>query len=135
MLCDKCHEREAAVFLTSVADGVSKKSNLCVECGNALGFSSESDNAEGIQLGNCQYCGKTGADRTYPLSMMFGKIPAIFLCPPCMMQYLRFTKQETPQKLNPAEVLSQEEWLAVRQTVRNNVDAHMKQWVSERGLQ
>jgi protein-arginine kinase activator protein McsA len=135
MLCDKCHEREATVFLTSVDDGVSKKSNLCVECGKASGWALESGNEEAIQLGICQYCGKSGAERTYPLSMVFGEIPAIFLCPPCMVQYLRFTKQETPQKLNRDEFLSQEEWLAARQSVRNNVDAHMKQWVSERDSQ
>lgn len=32
MLCDKCHEREATVFLTQIQDGKQVRANLCEPC-------------------------------------------------------------------------------------------------------
>src|SRR5205823_1348463 len=36
MLCDKCHQNEATIFLTQVVEGETSKSALCSTCGGPL---------------------------------------------------------------------------------------------------
>jgi protein arginine kinase activator len=38
MICESCHEKEATVHLTQVADGSVKKVHLCEECAAKSGF-------------------------------------------------------------------------------------------------
>jgi uncharacterized repeat protein (TIGR04138 family) len=36
MLCDKCHQNDATVFLTQVCNGHTMKASLCAQCGESL---------------------------------------------------------------------------------------------------
>jgi len=53
-----------------------------------------------------------------------------YMCMPGSMEYHRFIQRQ----LSPdASRLSQQEQLAVIRKVLDEVDVHMKQWISERG--
>ena len=42
MICDFCHEREAAIYLEQVSsDGLKKKVNICMECAMKRGISTD----------------------------------------------------------------------------------------------
>ncbi|MBQ2601314.1 MAG: UvrB/UvrC motif-containing protein [Treponema sp.] len=47
MLCDFCHEREAAIYMEKVCgDGTAKKINICMECALKRGISSDPKSIE-----------------------------------------------------------------------------------------
>jgi protein arginine kinase activator len=69
MICEACHEKEATVHLTQVADGAVKKVHLCEECAAKSGFDIHGPlSIQDILLGIGQVPGETsvGPERSCP---------------------------------------------------------------------
>ena len=132
MLCQNCHEREATNFLT---DGT-KSRHLCQECFEAESPELKAFAAE-MRTARCQYCGgqpcSGGTDILALItSGMTGVQKMKYMCGPCRREYDRSLQQQLLQHGETAG-RSQEEQLAIIQTLRDEVDKHMQEWVTERG--
>ena len=121
MLCEKCRQREATVFLTQIVDGVEWRILEPVHgmrrdmwhrpagnpaCPDLRALAGE------MQAAHCHYCGGqpcTGDNHFMP--GLPGDTPRNFICTPCQMEFLRFMQQEmeklaeTEGKAEPARKL------------------------------
>lgn len=69
MICESCHEKEATVHLTQVAEGAVKKVHLCEECAAKSGFDIHGPlSIQDILLGMGQTSGEVsaGPERSCP---------------------------------------------------------------------
>ena len=69
MICESCHEKEATVHLTQVAEGAVKKVHLCEECAAKSGFDIHGPlSIQDILLGMGQTSGEAaaGPERSCP---------------------------------------------------------------------
>jgi hypothetical protein len=130
MLCERCKKKEASCHVCTVVDGVSQSRDLCIECHEAS--SPEAREFSAAQRdARCEYCGgQPCAGGTDLLAMVTGVQKLKFMCMPCSMEHDLYIQQQ----LHPeASGLSQLEQLAMLRRLDREADAHMKQWVSERG--
>jgi protein-arginine kinase activator protein McsA len=130
MLCESCQKNEATCHVCTIVDGVSQSRDLCIECHEAS--SPEARELSAAQRdARCEYCGgQPCAGGTDIFAMMTGVQKLKFMCMPCSMEHNRYIQQQ----LHPdASGLSQHEQLAMLRKLDREADAHMKQWVSERG--
>jgi protein-arginine kinase activator protein McsA len=130
MLCEICHKNEATCHVCVIVNGVSQSSDLCIECHEASSpearlFSEAQRNAR------CQYCGgQPCAAGTDFLAMVAGVQKLKFMCMPCSMEHNRYVQQQLQRD---ASGLSQQEQLTLLRKLDREADAHMNQWLSERG--
>jgi len=128
MLCDKCHEREANIFLTRITNGVMERTNFCPACGEASGFLAGSGAEPWVADGKCHYCGADhAADIFGHIARMLGE-PKSSLCDACGKEFLRFLFQEMQPALKPP---TKKEELAALRAAYSKADGHMKQWAAE----
>ena len=129
MLCERCHEREAACHYSTIVDGVTQGSDLCNECFDASASPGDQELTEAAHAAHCQYCGgQPCAGGTDFMSLVMGIQQMKFMCMPCSMEYNRYIQQELQQI---SENLPQQEQLALLGKLREQADKHMKQWISE----
>jgi uncharacterized repeat protein (TIGR04138 family) len=117
MLCERCKQRQATVFMTAIIGGEMSKTNLCQEC-----FESEHPDAaaqadaqlEAQLESGCRYCGRQCRAT---------------LCRRCAVEYQRIMKLKGFFTLDRDIT---EETMARRLRIMQEVEAHMKKWVAER---
>jgi len=132
MLCQNCHEREAACHVVAIVDGVSKSRDLCNECYEAES-SEAKERASEARAAHCQYCGgQPCAGGTDVLALITGVQQMKFMCMPCLLEHNRYIQQQLG---SASQKLSQQEQLAAIREVNIAADKHMQQWVSERDSQ
>jgi protein-arginine kinase activator protein McsA len=128
MLCDSCYQRPATCHVTSIVGDAMQKRDLCEECFEAM------SPGMGPALSpkpKCQYCGgERFCVGTDVLAIMLGTRETKALCIACNAEYHRFTQRAL---VSLPDGLSQERQLAEIRKLREEADAHMEQWVSERG--
>lgn len=137
MLCERCHEREATVHLTSVMGDEVTKTDFCEECFRSVG-SHEANEAFSVFHYGCFYCGGQVVAGTAPPPGAGNEQQTIGLCRPCwdeMHAYILRTvpdlggKKPTPELI--AEKLTPEQ-LAEALNLQAKVHEHMRKWVSWR---
>ena len=128
-VCEVCHERRAIHFVSYGSTG--KSSHLCDECFASSVPPEVRASAAAVREAHCQYCGgQPCAGGTDMFALITGVQKSKYMCMPCSMEYHRYIRQQ----LSPdASGLSQQEQLAVIRKQLDEADAHMKEWVSERG--
>jgi DNA-directed RNA polymerase subunit RPC12/RpoP len=128
-LCDACHERLATAHICYGNTGESR--DLCDGCFEASAPEELRQSAAAVRTAHCQYCGgqpcTNGSDF---LAIAMGIQQTRYMCTLCTQEFSRFPQQEL--KRAPAG-LSQAEQLAAIGALCDKADAHMKQWVSQRG--
>jgi protein-arginine kinase activator protein McsA len=129
IICEVCHERLATHFVSYGSTG--KSGHLCDECFGSSVPPEVRDRSAAVREAHCQYCGSqpcTGSGDMFAL--ITGVQKSKYMCIPCSMEYHGFIQQH----LSPeASSLSQQEQLTVIRKLLDEADAHMKQWVSEKG--
>jgi protein-arginine kinase activator protein McsA len=130
MLCESCHKNEATCHICTIVDGISQSTDLCIECYEASSPGAR-DLAAAQRDARCEYCGgQPCSGGTDIFAMVSGVQKLKFMCMPCSLEHNRYVQQQ----LHPdASGLSQHEQLAMLRKLDREADAHMKQWVSERG--
>lgn len=130
MLCEICQKSEATCHVCTIADGVSKSRDLCVECHEANSPDAREFSAA-QRVAHCEYCGgQPCAGGTGFLALVTGVQKVKFMCMPCSMEHNRFVQQSLQRD---ASGLSQQEQLALLRKLDRDADEHMRHWVSERG--
>lgn len=129
ILCEVCHERGATHHICYAGTG--KSSNLCEECFQASAPPDVLHCAAAVRDAHCRYCGgQPCAGGTDMFALITGVQKSKYMCMPCSMEYHRFLQQQ----LSPdASNLAQQAQLDVIRKLLDEADAHMKQWVLERG--
>ena len=80
---------------------------------------------------HCEYCGgQPCAGGTDIFAMMTGEQKLKFMCMPCSMERNQYIQQKLQRD---SSGLSQHEQLSLIRKINNDADAHMKQWVLDRG--
>jgi len=127
-ICDACGERRATHFVCY--GGTGKSSHLCGECFESSAPPDIRESAAAVRDAHCQYCGgQPCAGGTDMFALITGVQKSKYMCMPCSTEYNRVLQQQ----LSPDDSgLSQQEQIAVIQTLLDEADAHMKQWVSDR---
>jgi hypothetical protein len=127
-ICENCHERPATQFICY--GGTGKSTHLCDECFANSAPADIRQLATATKEACCQYCGgqPCGCETDF-LALVTGVQKLKFMCLRCSMEHNRYVQQLTSQ-WNAAE-LSQEEQLTLIRKLDEDVDKHMKQWVSE----
>jgi protein-arginine kinase activator protein McsA len=132
MLCQICHEREATCHIATIADGVLKSRDLCIECFEADSPGAK-DRAAEAHAARRQYCGSQPcAGGTDFLALMTGVQRMKYMCVPCSKEHNRYIQQQLQQADSEQ---SQQEQLAALGKLNVAADKHMKQWVSARDPQ
>jgi protein-arginine kinase activator protein McsA len=130
MLCERCHKSEAACHICTIVDGISQSRNLCSECHEASSPEAR-DFAAAQREAHCEYCGgQPCAGGTDIFAMMTGEQKLKFMCMPCSMERNQYIQQKLQRD---SSGLSQHEQLSLIRKINNDADAHMKQWVLDRG--
>jgi len=113
-----------------IVAGVSLSRDVCMECREVISPEArESSTAQ--PNARCEYCGgEPCAGGTDFLVMVTGVRKLRFMCMPCSVEHNRYLQQRLPQD---ASGLSQPEQATLLRRLNDEADAHMKQWVSERG--
>lgn len=128
MLCESCHQREATCHLTSILGDLMQKRDLCQECFEAL---SPDAGTLAAADSRCEYCeGQAFSGGTDILALLTGIQQMRFMCMPCSAEVQRYMLQELAAL---PEGLSYKEQLSALRSLRDRADAHIRQWVSERG--
>jgi hypothetical protein len=129
ILCEVCHERPATHHICD--GGTGKSSDFCGECFQASVPPDIIQSTAAVRDAHCQYCGSQPcAGGTDMLALITGVQKSKYMCMPCSTEYYRFIQRQ----LSPdASGLSRQEQLTVIRKLVDEADAHMKQWVSERG--
>lgn len=138
MLCEKCQEREATVYTTTIIHGVMTTGSLCTECSEASPAVHDRyvagllrDLAAEAKTRICKYCnGQPCVPTMDLLAGLSGEQRHNFLCMPCAKELARWLRQEFPGTM---QITSPQERLAAWQTLDERADGHMKRWVSQRG--
>jgi protein-arginine kinase activator protein McsA len=131
MRCERCQEREATCHTTTIVDGVKTSSHLCADCFEESAFLESREAAAATRAAHCRYCGGqpcTGG--TDLLAMITGEPRMMFMCVSCSTEFYRFM-QEQAQRIPQGS--SRQEQLAAIPALQDEVDRHMKQWVSRSG--
>jgi len=130
MLCEACQKNEATCHICTIVDGVSQSRDLCIECHDAI--SPEAREFPAAQRdARCEYCGgQPCAGGTDIFALVTGIQKLKFMCMPCSMEHNRYVQQ---QLQHDASGLSQQEQMDLLRKLDREADAHMRQWVSERG--
>lgn len=136
-LCEKCQERDATVYTTTIIHGVMTTGSLCTECSEAAPAAHDRyvagllrDLAAEAKTRSCKYCNSQPCVPTMDLLASFsGEQHHIFLCVPCSKEFARFFQQEFPVTM---QITSPQERLAAWRTLHERADEHMKRWVSQR---
>jgi hypothetical protein len=129
ILCEVCHERPATHHVCNANTG--KSSDLCAECFETSAPPEVLQSSIEVRDAHCQYCGgQPCAGGTDFIALTVGIQQTKFMCFPCTQEYYRYIQQEMSRD---HEGLSQQQQLEEIRKVRDRADAHMKQWVSERG--
>jgi hypothetical protein len=132
MLCDSCHQRPATCHIVTILDGVQQTRDLCSECHEANSPETRAF-AAAMRNARCEYCGgETFADGTDFLEMVTGVQKLRFMCMPCSIEHNRYVQEQLQEGVSG---LSQQDQLALLRRLAAEADKHMKEWVSERGLQ
>jgi protein-arginine kinase activator protein McsA len=130
MLCQKCQQREATCHTTAVSGDVAQRSDLCEACFNESASSEIREMTKATRDAHCQYCGGSPCcGGTDTLAMILGIHQMNFMCMSCAMEHNRFIRAQSE---HCSQDSSQEEQMATIKNIMDTVDAHMKQWVSER---
>jgi protein-arginine kinase activator protein McsA len=133
MLCEKCHEREATCHSVVIIEDETQTTDLCEECFELSGSQEVKDYMRAVETAHCRYCGgQPCAGGTDFLALATGQQQTSYMCMPCSGEFHKFTKQELERT---SDGLSQPEQLAAIQTLRDETDRHMKEWVSKRQSQ
>ncbi len=105
-----------------------QKRDLCQECFEAL---SPGPGTVAAAASRCEYCGDQAfCEGTDVLALLTGVGQTRFICVPCNAEFQRYTLQELAAL---PKGLSHEDQLSALRSLRDRRDAHMRQWVSERG--
>ncbi len=87
--------------------------------------------AGSVRDARCEYCGgQPCAGGTDFLALTTGVQKMKFMCMPCTLEFQRYSQQQLEAL---PDGLSQPEQLDAIRALRDRADAHMKQWVSQRG--
>jgi len=142
MLCQKCHQREATVHTTNYFAGAGPPQtpasmDLCIEC-----FAEVDPKRAAVMKRPCRYCGgEFASHRTLPTANVADdQGEEISLCMRCEAEFNSFVEKMAPGFFNFVKhmatgtgpsmpTIEQIEALA---GAASRVDAHMKQWVSQR---
>ena len=133
MLCEKCQEREATVFITQIVDGDSKSLRYCEECAGESGaLPWDAGTMQAMKTAVCVYCGGSPCvPRRGGLVRMAGLESEDFVCQWCMAEITMFAAlelqgagPETMEALATVEAVPNQELLA-------KLETHMKQWLAE----
>jgi uncharacterized repeat protein (TIGR04138 family) len=112
MLCERCKEREATVFMTTIICGEMSKTILCQQC-----FETEHPEAAlqaQVQIeAGCRFCGRQCGST---------------ICQRCSDEFVRILKSKGFS--SHTSDLTQEQ-LADKMRIMQEVEAHMKEWVAE----
>ena len=128
MLCESCHQREATCHVTSILGDLMQKRDLCQECFETLSPGAETLAAAASR---CEYCGgQAFSEGTDVLALLTGVEQTRFMCMPCNAEFQRYTLEDLA---GLPEGLSHQKQLSALRSLRHRRDAHMRQWVSERG--
>ena len=133
MLCENCKRNEATCHVCTVVGGVSQSRDLCSECYEAS--SPEAREFSAAQRdARCEYCGgQPCAGGTDFMAMATGLPTLKFMCMPWSMEHNQYLQQQLQPLQQDASSLSQQEQLELLRQLNRQADAHMRQWVSERG--
>jgi protein-arginine kinase activator protein McsA len=108
MLCERCNERQATVFCTSIIEGEASQRNLCQECFQNHCPAEFAQAMARLEAG-CSYCGtKCGAS----------------ICPSCLAELRRVMQLKGISFEHPVDADFARSWI--------EVVAHMKKWASRR---
>ena len=112
MLCDRCNERDARVFMTTVLDGISTQRKLCEECSEVENPGWAAAAATRSKAG-CLYCGAKAEGS---------------VCPECRKKLQWFMKLEEftfPHEAPTPELAKKlaADW--------HEVMVHMRAWVAK----
>jgi hypothetical protein len=128
-LCDVCHERIANHHICNGSTGES--SSLCGECFKTSAPPEMRAAMAQAFEGQCPYCGGQscvgGSDF---LAFSAGVPKSKYMCLPCSTEYHEFVEN---YPLSDISGLSQQEQMTAIRRLRDEVDAHMKRWVLEKG--
>jgi protein-arginine kinase activator protein McsA len=128
MLCESCHQREATCHVTSILGDLMQKRDLCQECFEVL---TPGAGTLAAAASRCEYCGgQAFSEGTDVLALLTGVEQTKFMCMPCNGEFQRYTLQDLA---GLPEGLSHQKQLSALRSLRDRRDAHMRQWVSERG--
>ena len=129
ILCEVCHERPATHHVCNANTG--KSSHLCAGCFEASAPPEVGRFSAATRDAHCEYCGgQPCAGGTDFLALVTGVQKTKFLCVPCSNEHNRFIQQ---QMLDEKPNLTRQEQIAALRALRDQVDAHMKEWVSKKG--
>ena len=105
-----------------------QKRDLCQECFEAI---STGAGTLAAATSRCEYCGgQAFSEATDVLALAMGADQTRLMCKPCNAEFQRYTLQELAAL---PEGLSHEEQLSALRSLRERRNAHLRQWVSERG--
>ncbi len=105
-----------------------QKRDFCQDCFEAL---SSGAGTVAAAASRCEYCGgQAFSEGTDVLALLTGVGQTRFMCKPCNGEFQRYTLQELAAL---PEGLSHTNQLNALQSLRDRRDAHMRQWVPERG--
>ncbi len=130
MLCEKCHEREATYHTTYIILGVTKKSDLCSECFESFGPPLSKRLVRSLRDARCQFCGAPATSCTLDnLALYTGEQRTIHFCFACSEEYYNYAILSC--KRMTEDLREQDQSAKIRQC-REDIEQHMKQWVSTR---
>jgi protein-arginine kinase activator protein McsA len=121
MLCENCHQREATCHLCQIEGDDMKSRDLYREC-----YEASSPQAKELLEARCEYCRAEASTGGTDL-LDFERLK--FLCEECSVEHERYVGQHMPQYTSSR---SAEEQLSLFRKLNEQVDEHMKQWVSKR---
>ncbi|MCF7838986.1 MAG: hypothetical protein K9N49_10200, partial [Candidatus Marinimicrobia bacterium] len=91
MICQRCHEREATLHLTTVTDGEVQKLHLCETCADKAGFTVEGPvSVSDLLLGLAGGALAAGDPAPAPKPPLKRAVPA---CPECGLTLAQFKKR------------------------------------------
>lgn len=126
--CDRCRERPAKIFSTTITDGVMRQDNLCQECHDSTAPRELVEHLAAMQAAHCRFCGGqpcTGGPTSSLFQHLSGQ-PEGFMCVPCSMEHAHHM-QALMAELPPPPRSS--EWATMQwyKALHERTEAHMQE--------
>lgn len=127
-ICDACHNREATHHTVTIMHSVDFPRSLCSDCFEEYACGAAHELVASLEKSRCNYCGaKASVAESDPLQAVLGTRATRHMCFSCSEESRRYTRTivaRLPKGMSRAEELA-----AIR-NLSEDVDRHMKQWIS-----
>ena len=127
MLCQKCGQREATVYVTTIIGDKMQKEDLCATCFE-VAKKPEAEVAVRVEHERCDFCGDMAEfDFEDPIAISVYLHHTKNMCYKCLQEYSRFVSvgiERIPTQ-NP-----ESEQLKAFQQLYQDANAYMEKWVS-----